>query len=278
MDVIDWILNLACVLLWLNWQSIRFTRLPQSIGVSLAGTLRQAAPARAARWSSLGALVAILFIRSLFYLQIGSAVSWTPKLELGAVVLTFRSDQLQRMLLFSFLGCAVWLCGLYSWLLLLSVANSRMPDTDPWQRLIRLHLGRLERLPVFAKLALPSVAAILFWIAAHPLLAQQGLIPHARSQGQLVWQAALLGLSIALFWKLLVLGILSLHIVNSYLYLGRMPFWQFTTMTAKNLLRPLGFLPLRIGQIDLAPLAGIAIVLGIAELMNRWLPEIFQRL
>src|SRR4029434_3648575 len=100
MDVIDWILNLACVLLWLNWRSIRFTTVPQSIGVSLAGTLRRAEPIRAPRWSSLAALLAILFIRSLFYFQIGSAVNWTPTLELGAVALPFPSDHFQHSALF----------------------------------------------------------------------------------------------------------------------------------------------------------------------------------
>src|SRR5262245_56755859 len=104
MDIIDWILNLACVLLWLNWRSIRFTAVAQPIGVSLVGTLRRAEPLRTPRWSSLAALLAILFIRGLFYFQIGSAVNWTPTLQLGAVALPFRSDHFPRMVLFSILG------------------------------------------------------------------------------------------------------------------------------------------------------------------------------
>lgn len=278
MDVIDWILNLACVLLWLNWRSIRFTTFPRSIGVSLAGTLRRAEPVRAPRWSSLAALLAILFIRSLFYFQIGSAVNWTPKLELGVMTLSFRSDHFPRMLLFSFIGFGLWLCGLYAWLLLLSVVNWQRPDTDPWQRLIRLQLGRVERLPFFLKLLLPTVAAILFWMAAHPLLTEHGLVPRAQTEGQVFRQAVLLGLSSLLFWKPLVIGTLLLHVVNSYLYLGKSPFWQFVSTTAKNLLKPFSFVPLQIGKIDLAPLAGIAIVIVVAELMTRCLPKIYQRL
>jgi len=73
-------------------------------------------------------------------------------------------------------------------------------------------------------------------------------------------------------------GVLVLHVINSYLYLGKIPFWQFVSMTAKNFLRPLSFLRLRLGKIDLAPLAGIAIVLVVAELLSYWLPRIYQRL
>ncbi len=278
MNAIDWILNLACVLLWLNWRSIRFTTVPPSIGVSLLGTLREAEPTRVPRWSSLAALLAILFIRSLFYRQIGSAINWTPTVELGALALSFRSDHLPRVLLFSFLGFGLWLCGLYSWLLLLSVVNGQTPDTDPWQRMIRLHLGRLERLLTPVKLLLPSLATILFWMAVHPLLRQQGLVPGAQSVGQLFLQAMLLGLSSVLFWKFLLIGLLVLHLINSYIYLGRIPLWQFVSATANHLLRPLSVLPLRVGRIDLAPLLGIAIVITVAETMSRWLPTLYQLL
>jgi uncharacterized protein YggT (Ycf19 family) len=278
MDLIDWLLNLACVLLWLNWRAVRFTRVPPSIGVSLAGTLRRAEPVGTPRWSSLAALAVILFVRGLFYFQIGSAINWMPRLQLGGVVLGFRTDQLSRMWLFSLLGFGFWLCGLYSWLLLLSAVNRPTPEANPWQRLTRLHLGNLERLPVVAKLLLPALVAAVFWITAQPLLSHQGLIPHAESQGQVLRQAALLGLSTLLFWKLLLVGILVLHIINSYLYLGNAPFWQFVSTTAKHLVTPLTFVPLRIGKIDFTPLASIIIVLAASELINRWLPRIYQRL
>jgi uncharacterized protein YggT (Ycf19 family) len=144
--------------------------------------------------------------------------------------------------------------------------------------MIDLHLGKAERAPTSVKLLLPPVAAMFIWTAVHPLLTQQGLIPRAHSEGQILRQAALLGLSSMLVWKLLVIGILALHVINSYLYLGRIPFWQFVSTTAKNLLRPLSSVRLRIGKIDLAPLAGITIVIVVGELTARCLPNIYQRL
>src|SRR5262249_41171913 len=126
-----------------------------------------------------------------FYFQIGSAVNWTPTLQLGAVALPFRSDHLPRMLFFSLFGFGLWLFGLYSWLLLLSAVNEQTPDTDPWQRLIRFHLGKAEGTPALVKLLLPAVAAMLFWIAMYPLLAQLEIIPRAQTELELFGQAAL---------------------------------------------------------------------------------------
>jgi uncharacterized protein YggT (Ycf19 family) len=120
--------------------------------------------------------------------------------------------------------------------------------------------------------------AAVFWVTAQPLLTAQGLIPPAESQGQVLLQAVLLGISTVLFWKMLLVGILILHIINSYLYLGNAPFWPFVSTTAQHLLVPLHFLPLRIGKVDFAPFAAIALALAVSEVMNRWLPQIYQRL
>ncbi len=182
------------------------------------------------------------------------------------------------MLFFSLFGFGLWLFGLYSWLLLLSAVNEQTPDTDPWQRLIRFHLGKAEGTPVLVKLLLPAVAAMLFWIAMYPLLAQLEIIPRAQTELQLFGQATLLGLASVLFWKFLIIGVLTLHIVHSYLYLGENHFWQFASTTAKHLLQPLSFLRLRLGKVDFLPLAGIVVAIMVAEFIQNWLPRIYQRL
>src|SRR5947207_3128845 len=99
MSLIDFILNLAGLLLWLNWCSIRFDPLLSRSPASLTGTLRRAEPHRLRRWHFLLALAALLLFRALIYWQIGSAVAWTPSLPLGAVALCFRSDFFGRALL-----------------------------------------------------------------------------------------------------------------------------------------------------------------------------------
>src|SRR5689334_10871680 len=104
MGVIDFILNLACLLLWLSWRSFPIAQLEKSPPVTLASTLKKAEPRRARRWVPLASLAAVLFIRSLFYWNVGSALNWTPVLELGVISLPFRSDYLGRIFLYSLLS------------------------------------------------------------------------------------------------------------------------------------------------------------------------------
>src|SRR5262245_23788161 len=113
MGLIDFILNLAALLLWLTWRSVPFDPLVKSSPASLAGTLRRAAPRRWQRWHFLPALAALLFFRALLYWQIGPAVNWTPNLRLGAIALSFRCDFFDRMLLFSLFSFAATLAVFY---------------------------------------------------------------------------------------------------------------------------------------------------------------------
>lgn len=277
MAAIDLILNVACLLLWLNWRSVRFVSVPAPPGISLAGTLKRTEPIRPRRWGSLGALVAILVLRSLFYRQIGAAVSWTPTLELGAVAIPFRSDQLARTFSFSCLGFALWLGGLYACLLLLSGLNDSLPDTDAVHRLIRLQLGVLDRLPPWVKILLPMAAASVLWPFIHLGLVKIGLLPAATSSWQIVRQSLVMGLASVLAWKHLIIGILALHVLNSYVYLGRAALWPFVTATALNLTRPMQTLPLRVGRVDFAPLLALLVVALLAEGLSAWLPRLYAR-
>ena len=92
MGLIDFILNLAGVLLWLNWRSLRFDPLVITSPATLVGTLRRAEPQRSRGWQLLAGLTALILLRALLYRQIGPAADWTPKLNLYFVVLAFRSD------------------------------------------------------------------------------------------------------------------------------------------------------------------------------------------
>ena len=73
MALIDFILNLAGLLLWLNWRSVRFDPLGRRTPATLIGTLRRAEPRRLRRWHLLAALGGLLLLRAVIYWQIGSA-------------------------------------------------------------------------------------------------------------------------------------------------------------------------------------------------------------
>jgi uncharacterized protein YggT (Ycf19 family) len=277
MALIDFILNLAALFLWLNWLSIHFDPLARTPAASLVGTLKKADPSGPRRGKFLAGLAALLLIRAWIYCQIITAVSWTPKINLVFTSLPFRGDYFTHMLLFSLLGFLLVLADFYLWLLLLSVANSRVPDDDPLQRVVRLLLKWIERWPNPVKLLLPALSGGVFWLALHPVLARLAIVPGIKSTAQLFEQAALIGMGAYLDWKYLIAAILLLHLLGSYVYFGEHPAWNFIHLTARNLLSPLRWLPLRFGKVDLLPLAGIALVILAPEFLSRppqWPPQL----
>ncbi len=275
LSLIDFILNIASLLLWLNWRAVRVNQLPRA-SVSIVSTLKAAGPP-AVRWFSFAGLAGLLLIRAWFYYMIGPPLHWDPKIPLGPTTLVFRSDFLGRMFLFSLGGFAVTLIVFYFWLLLLSCLNRQIPDTDPQQKLVRLHLGPLERWPIFLKLLLPCLTVMALWCLCNAPLVTLGMTPKV-SGAHLAGQGALIGLATFLSLKYLLIGFLLLHLLNSYVYFGEFSFWTFVDATARGILRPFKPLPLRIGKIDLAPIVAIAVIILITELSRRGLTLLYQRL
>ena len=67
--------------------------------------------------------------------------------------------------------------------------------------------------------------------------------------------------ALVLTLKFVLPVILLLHLVTSYVYLGKSPVWDFIATTARGLLALLRWLPLRVGKLDLGPLAAIVLIL-----------------
>src|ERR1019366_2892436 len=104
MGYVDFILNLAGLLLWLNWRSIRFDPLVKRTPATLMGTLRPAAPKKLRRWHLLVFIAVLLLLRAVIYWWIGSvsAPVWVGQLNFGVTMLPFRSDWFVRILAYSF--------------------------------------------------------------------------------------------------------------------------------------------------------------------------------
>lgn len=278
MGIIDFILNWACLLLWLSWRSLSFDPLAKARPASIASTLKRTEPQRFARWHFLAALAALLLIRAVLYWQIGPAVDWVPNLQLGAISVFFRSDVLRRMLLFSALSFLLTLTVFYTWLLFLAVVNRKATEPDPIQRLVRLHLGWLDRWPWPVQLLVPLVLASVAWLALAPVLAALNLIQPPLSLAHRIEQAIVIGLGTYLTWKYVLAAFLLLWLLTAYVYFGNHAFWNFVGLTGRNLLQPLRMLPLRVGRVDLAPILEIALVFLAAELAQRGLTILYRRL
>src|SRR5260370_16238863 len=89
MDFLNFLLNLAGLLLWLNWRSIGFVARAMASSASLLGPLKRTQSTAASRWPYFAGLVALLLFRSLFYWQAGSALRGRPQLPLPLLPLPF---------------------------------------------------------------------------------------------------------------------------------------------------------------------------------------------
>jgi hypothetical protein len=270
MGLIDFILNLAGVLLWLSWRSMRFDPLVQTTPATLVGTLRRAEPRRLKGWQSLVGLAALLLLRAVLYRQTAPAVDWTPKLDLFFVVLAFPTDHFHTVLLFSVLSFMRILIVCYFWGLTLMIINWSIADTDPLQRMLRLQLGPVGRWPRLLQLLLPLVLIAGFWFVLHPVLAHLEVTNRVRSKLHLAEQGLLIGLALYFTLQYLLPVLLMLHLVASYVYWRSSPLWNFIGATARNLLGPLRWLPLRVARFDFAPLAAAMLIL----LLLHWLPNL----
>jgi hypothetical protein len=65
MAAVDFILNLAGLLLWLNWRSNRFDPLMKRTPATLMGTLRPASTQKSRRWKFLVFIVVLVGVRGL---------------------------------------------------------------------------------------------------------------------------------------------------------------------------------------------------------------------
>jgi uncharacterized protein YggT (Ycf19 family) len=276
MALIDFILNLAGLLLWLNWRSVRLDPLGKRTPATLIGTLRRAEPQRLRRWHLLAALGGLLLLRAVFYWQIGSAAHWTGALNLNVITLSFRSDYFARMFWFSIFSFGLTLAVFYLCLLLLSILAG--PDPLPFHRLVRVPLGGIDHWSRKVKLLLPLMVTAVFWWLASWLLAWLQIIPQPVSAAHRIEAALIVGLNSYLFWKYLIGALLTLHLLNSYIYFGKHPFWGYVNAEARTLLSPLRAVPLQAGRVDFAPVAGLALVFLAAELAGRGLFFLYGRL
>ncbi len=277
MPLIDIILNFAALLLWLNWRAIDFGAI-SSPRVSIVSNLKKLNRSPS-RWIFLGILVALLLARSVIYWQLGSALNWVATIPLGPITLPFRSDHWWRIFTYSFLSFGVLVGFFYLGLLLLSIVNSRVSDAEPMQKLVRLHMGWMERLPLFLRLLLPLATAVAGWICLRPLLMGLGLTPVGVPFRQTIEQGFIIALNVYFVWGYYILVLLGLYVLNSYIYFGAAPLWNYISQTGRRLLTPLQWLPLKIGRFDFAPIV-IMVCLFFTVKGANWglqkvLPEIY---
>jgi uncharacterized protein YggT (Ycf19 family) len=195
---------------------------------------------------------------------------------LSVITLSFRSDFFARMLWFSIFSFGLTLGVFYLWLLLLSILAG--PEPSSFHRLVRMQLGRIDGWSRGVKFLLPLMVMAMFWWLATWLLAWLQIIPQPVSATHRIEAALIVGLNSYLIWKYVIGVLLALHLLNSYIYFGKHPFWSYVNAEARILLSPLRSVPLQAGKADFAPVVGLALVFLAAELAGRGLFFLYGRL
>lgn len=272
MSVVDFILNLAGLLLWLNWRSMRFDPLARRLPATLMGTLRPAAPARFRRWHWLVLIVLLLVVRAVAYHWLAPFTVF--KLHTEIVSPSFRSDSFPAMLLFSFLSFGGLLGIFYTGLLLLSLVRG----PEQIHRFVKIPLGRIDDWSGPVKFILPFLVTAGAWGILVAATSRMHIFPPADSVALRVEQSVVVALSIYLFWKIPLALLLILHLLNNYIYFGRHPFWNYVRVCAEKLLWPLRKLPLGVGRLDFAPVIGLVILFLLSAGWERGLMELYSRL
>lgn len=278
MNIIDAILNVALVLLWLNATVRQWTLSGPQTARSLLRTLERTEVPTPRRWVSLIGFTAVVFFRAVFYWQIGSAVGWTPAIDLGAFSISFRSDHFSRMLLYSLLCISKWLLVLYVGIVFLVLLTRTVGAGDSLHRFILHQLGILGRFSPWVAAGATVFSAMVIWAAVVYPLSRLGIFPSPRGIGMVMAQGVMLSLGIWLKMRWVIWGILLLYILSTYVYFGSHPFWFYVAMVGRQLVRPLSGLPLRLGKVDFAPLVMAVIIFVIFHLGDRVVAVLFDRI
>ena len=269
MAALDFFISLAALLLWLSWRGIGTEQASGPAGTLLAN-LRPAHRSPAGRHGYLVGLIGLLLGRAILYRQFGPAFDWHPTWSPGPVTLVFRSDHLARMLVASLLGFAWVLFGLLAAACLVAALHRPPQDKDALTREIRRRLGWMAYLPAVILLVIPSLILGVVWLVFGWLAARVGWLPALHGGAHLGQQAVVVGMGGVLVWKWPLTVVLVLHFLNSYVFFGASPVWDFIQQTGGRICRPLAFM--RLGRLNLAPLFVLGWVWLIAGLLGSGVP------
>lgn len=250
----DHLLNFAALLLWLGFRGIGMGTPVTPVRAGLAGRLG---------WGT--ALVLLLGGRAWFYWRMGAELRWVPWLNLGVTAIPFNSLILQRMWVYSVCSFAVWWGTFHCGLNLLSMLTHSRRDKDPWAAWVAAQLGPFSRLPALFKPLLPWGVVALGWLAAQPRLTAIGVLA-CPVQADRVWQQGLvLGATTVVAGLTCLTPFLLIHFTNLIAHLGSGRWLASTELVATRATRPLRWLPLTIGGVDLA-----SAVLATVLLVGNW--------
>jgi len=191
-------------------------------------------------------------------------------MSLGVISIRVPVNTWDSALLFSLASFfRVWVVA-HVGVLLIVLLNRRTPTAGSFQLFLHAQWGRLVRWPAWLLVTLTLVGGAGLWLGLRPPLLRLGLTSAAPAGVGLAQEALGFGMSLFLIWEYTALLVLLIHFVNTYVYVGRIGWWRCLATAGNNLVR---WLPLHLGRLDLAPLAGAGLVFGLGYGLT-WVVEV----
>ncbi|MCW5558143.1 MAG: YggT family protein [Verrucomicrobiae bacterium] len=277
MALLNLLLDLVALVLFLSGLGVG-TRMPAHRAGTLLSNLKLAESTRGRRWPLFVALVALLLLRPWFYSTVAEVSGWVPAWDPVPATVPFRPDFPTRLLAFSLVSFAWTLLQFLAWILFAAALARATREPSAWNRFFHEMLGPLSRIPAVLMILLPPIAGALFWMAIAPVFQSLEILPPIRSWEHLALQAGLVGLGVWVTGGWMLCGLLLLRLINTYVYLGTHPFWDFIHQVGGAVLRPVEWIPARIGKLDLTALVVAAIVAVAARAAEQGLTHLYLNL
>lgn len=281
MGFLDLVLNIFAVWLWASWlmrvktQNAGYRYGSVSNALNHPSKKQNRVGRHSGNWKMWVALLILLIARPLLYWDMG--LGWNAVLKFGAVSISFATTNLLAMQIFSLASFIQMLLIFYSWLLLLGIFNygNNLNENNLAHKVIHCLVGRLGNWPVGIRLCLPAMVAMPLWFFFSLILEWTGIFPQQGSIKAIFHESLVMGLCAYLPWCHLLAGLIFIYFLNSYLFLGTSPVWNYLHAITRKLLAFLYMLPLTFGKIDFVPIVGLGITFLIYEYGCRWLSALF---
>tara|TARA_B100001123_G_scaffold132559_1_gene153762 strand:+ start:1931 stop:2749 length:819 start_codon:yes stop_codon:yes gene_type:complete len=263
MDWLHSILNLIGLLFWVLWRAGTLLRPKPSN--ALAGPTPRPGKIFKHSWVYLIGLIVLLTLRAVFYNQFGPGLNWTPSMELIHEAPHFRSDFFPRALAYSILSFSRWLIALYICFALLITIIPKEDSSGIWGSFLRCQFSRLGKLQTIALWVTALLLASLLHIVEIEWMTLIGVRVENTQNYHHLPLLVMLDFRAATY---LTMVIVSLYILNSFIYFGEKKFWKKVDDCGKQLLAPIRKIPLMVGKLDLAPFVVMAFAYGLSYILR----------
>ncbi len=275
MQIIDFILNLAAWILWVNGWIQLHNKADIQRPLTLLGTLVGPTRRMSRAWLYFGGFAVLIFLKTILLHYLGAPIETTMVVKFLLLMVYFKTGTLVSMFWMAFASFMKFALIAYIWVWFLA----RMSREDTAENIVsglNASLGFLQN----RHWVLQMVALVLFgmagWIFLGIVFGWLGVLPPIKSVSFLVWQSLCISLCAWLALYYLVNVLMILYLIHSYIHLGNWEGWDWLDGVSEKLMSPLSPLPLQWARIDFTPVFLLLLNWLLYEAGTRLVLKVFQ--